>query len=145
LDEDLKEKYGIDLRNLLEIAKEEKELEIPVIIFRQKIRPAEALCKYLKENLGLRYSEIAKIINRNDRTVWINYRNAIGKMKEKIRTDRKMSVSINIFSDRRLSILESIVKYLKEKGYRNYEIAQLLGKDQRNIYTLYSRTKKKLI
>ena len=66
-------------------------------------------------------------------------------MKEKLiieKTKDKLLMDINIVSNRRLSILESIVKYLKEKGYRNVEIAQLLGKDQRNIYTLYNRAVK---
>jgi hypothetical protein len=33
---------------------------------------------------------------------------------------------------------------LKEKGFRNHEISNIIGKDQRNIYTIYQRVKKKL-
>mgnify|MGYP001951580552 CR=1 FL=1 len=46
--------------------------------------------------------------------------------------------------DRKLSILESVVKYLKEKGFRNSEIADMLGKDPKNIWTLYSRVRRKM-
>ncbi len=152
LDASLKEKYKLGIEEILEIAKREKveektkeETQIPVSVFNQEISPAEALCKYLKENRGLKFSEIAKLINRDERGVWTNYRNAVKKMKEEIKEEERLLVPLSIFSDRRLSVLESVVKHLKEEGFRNSEIAKLLGKDQRNIYTLYSRAKKKLL
>ena len=148
LSEDLREKYKVSIEDLLEIAKkkleEAVEIRIPIIIFKQGISPAEVLCKYLKENKGLRFSEIAKLINRDERTVWINYRGAVEKKKEKIKVEKKALVSVKVFADRRLSVLESVVNYLKGKGFRNSEIAEMLNKDQRNVYTLYSRAKKKL-
>jgi len=155
LNDKLKEKYNIGIEELLEISEkreyeDELEVQIPVNIFNQQISPAEALCKYLKENLGLNFRNIARLINRDERTVWINYRNSVKKKKEKIRVEKKavekeISISVKIFSDRRLSILESVVNYLKEKEFRNSEISEMLGKDQRNIYTLYSRAKKKFV
>ncbi|MDD5191807.1 MAG: sialate O-acetylesterase [Candidatus Nanoarchaeia archaeon] len=147
LNSKLKEKYNISISEILKEIEEEKakkEIQIPILIFESRLGPAEALCKYLKESLELKYSEIAELIDRDERTVWINYRNASRKIKGKIKTDPKILMPINIFSDRRLSILESVVRYLKEKQLRNVEIAKLLGKDQRNIYTLYSRARKKL-
>ncbi|MDP3027172.1 MAG: LamG-like jellyroll fold domain-containing protein, partial [Nanoarchaeota archaeon] len=147
LDEKLKEKYKTNIRELLGAVEKDrikKEIQVPADIFKGKISPAEALCKYLRENIRLRFSEIARLLERDERTIWINYRNAAKKMKEKIRAGKKLSTPIDIFSNRKLSILESVVNYLKEKGFRNYEIAELLGKDQRNIYTLYNRAKKKL-
>jgi DNA-binding CsgD family transcriptional regulator len=148
LDESLREKYNLGVEELLEIAKKKEdgeEVKIPIILFKQNISPAEILCKYLKENLGLRFSEIARLLNRDDRTVWINYRNAVKKKSEKIEVEKKVLISIKIFSDRRLSVLEAVVNYLKNKGFRNNEIAEILNKDQRNIYTLYSRARKKLL
>jgi len=125
-----------------------KQIKIPFVIFRTKgkIAPAEILCKYLKENLGLRFREIAKLINRDERTIWINYKNAVEKRKEKIKLDKGIlsCIEVEIFSNRKLSILESIVNYLKKEGLKNSEIAEILGKDQRNISTLLQRAKKKL-
>lgn len=149
LDSVLKDKYNIGLEELLESGKQgraEKELEIkiPVVIFNQGISPAEALAKYLKENMKMRFSEIARLINRDERTIWINYRDANKKKEEKMKVENKILVSVEIFADRRLSVLESVVYYFKEHGYRNIEIAEMLGKDQRNISTLYSRIKKKM-
>jgi hypothetical protein len=144
----LKDKYNIGLEELLESSNqeevEETEIVIPIMIFNRGLSPAEALAKYLKENMNMRFSEIARLINRDERTIWINYRDANRKKKEKIKIEKEILVSIEIFADRRLSILESVVYHFKENGYRNVEIAEMLGKDQRNISTLYSRIKKKM-
>lgn len=54
------------------------------------------------------------------------------------------SVPIAILSDRKLSALEHIIAYLKEYHELSYkEIATLLNRDQRTIWTTYQRTKKK--
>ena len=140
-----------NLENLLEIIKERKtssginEIQIPLEIFKIELGPAEVLCKYLKENKQLKFNEIAIALNRNQRTIWINYRNSNKKYKEKIKIqENTLSVPIKIFSDRKLSISESIVKYLKDKGLNNSQISKILGKSQNNIWTLHSRTLNKL-
>jgi hypothetical protein len=49
-----------------------------------------------------------------------------------------------IFFDDKLAILEAIIQYLKdEKGLSYKEIGDLLERDQRNVWTVYSRVKKK--
>ncbi len=150
LDEKLKDNYNITLNELLTTVKkikEEKEiLTIPISIFNQKISPAESLCKYLKENKNLAYSQISKLINRNQRTLWINYRNARRKNKDKfkISKEKQIQIPVDIFSDRRLSILESLILHLKEKGMKNSEISKMLNKDIRNVWTFYSRAMIKL-
>ena len=147
----LKSKYKTSIKDLLKEAErkesDEIKIEVPISIFRDRLSPAEALCKYMKENLEMRYSEISKMINRNERSVWTNYNNAIKKSAEKIiykTSEKQLLINIEIISNRKLSILESLVKYLKEKGYRNVDIAEMLGKDQRNVYTLYNRAMKKM-
>ena len=49
-----------------------------------------------------------------------------------------------MFNDRRLSVLEALVRHLKEKGMRNSEIARMLNKDPRNVHTLYKRGERKI-
>ena len=50
----------------------------------------------------------------------------------------------NIFKDRSLSVLEAIVKYLKEKRNLTYhQIAELVDRDDRTIWTVYNRVIKK--
>lgn len=49
-----------------------------------------------------------------------------------------------IFQDRTLSVLEVIAEYLKEKRNMSFhEIAVALKRDDRTIWTVYSRAKKK--
>jgi len=150
LDKKLKKRYGVGLDRLIDIKRRKTEeirekIGIPLDIFKQEIGAAESLTKYLKENKELRLNEIAKLLNRDQRTIGTNYRNSIKKKKEKIELrGKQINIPIETFFDRRLSISESLVYYLKEKGLKNSEIAQLLEKDSRNVWTLYSRAKNKL-
>jgi len=55
-----------------------------------------------------------------------------------------VQIPSSIFKDRTLSVLEAMVEYLKEKQNLTYhQIALLLNRDERNIWTVYSRAKKK--
>ena len=146
--EEIKEKYKLSTKEILEAIREEEKKErrvVPVSIFTENIGALETLVKYLKENLGFSYHEIAKLLNRNDRTIWITYRNAVEKKKEKIKIKpTKLFIPILTFADRRLSILESLVSYLRKQGFTYTKIAKLLNRNQRNIWTIYSRARKKL-
>ena len=144
LDEKLKERYGIGLDVLLDKTTR-KDVKIPLEIFREGMGAAEVLAKYLKENENLGVSEIARTIKRDRRTIGVNYRNALKRKKGKIVLRGKgIKISIEVFADRRLSILESLVWHLRGRGYKNVEIAELIGRDARNVWTLYSRARKKL-
>jgi len=49
-----------------------------------------------------------------------------------------------ILKDRSVSVLEAIVEYLKDNENLSYhEIALLINRDDRTIWTVYSRVKKK--
>ena len=158
LDSKFRTGYGVGIDELLRGERKKKErerrereesesIEIPIDIFKEeKVGASEALTKFLKENLGMKFSEIATVLNRDQGTVWVTYRNSAEKMKGKIvvRKSTAVYVSVSIFADRRLSVLESLVNYLREQGLKNVEIATLLEKDPRNVYTLYSRAVSKL-
>jgi len=146
LDEKLQREQGVNLSELLEEVRRAREgLQIPIDVFRQEVSPSEALCKYLRENEGFSYSEIAGVLNRDDRTVWINYHNAAKKKakRTRVRADT-IYVPVSVFRDRRLSVLEAVVIYFRERGVKNVEIARILDRDPRNIWTLYSRAVIKL-
>ena len=53
---------------------------IPVIQDRS-VSVLEAITEYLKENLNLRYCQIAPLLNRNDRTIWTVYKRAKKKRR----------------------------------------------------------------
>jgi hypothetical protein len=54
------------------------------------------------------------------------------------------NIPTSIFLDRTISVLEAITKYLKEeKNLTYHQIAVLLNRDDRTIWTCYNRAKKK--
>ena len=61
--------------------KESREVLIPNI-FTRELSVLEVIIKFLREDKNLRYSEIAKLINRDPRSVWLTYKRAIKKRKE---------------------------------------------------------------
>jgi len=142
--ERLKKKYKINRKEIVEIIRENKELIIPITIFSKELGALESLTKYMKENLNMNYKEIAEELNRDERTIWTAYKKASEKQKatREIK-ETKIFLPISIFKNEKLTILESIILYLKEKGMKYIEIAKLLDRDQRNIWTIYSRVIKK--
>ncbi|MBN1156147.1 hypothetical protein JXA85_00890, partial [Candidatus Woesearchaeota archaeon] len=108
-------------------------------VFNSDLSPLESLVLYLHEQGELRLSEVARRLNRDQRTIWITLRNAKLK-KVKLDLKSKVYLPIRILSDRRLSILEHICVQLKEKnGLRFNEIALLLNKAPNTIWTCYTR------
>ena len=143
--DELKEKYKLSEQEMIELLGLKEKDNIPVTIFSKKLGGLEALCKYLKENLGMNYHKIAQELNRDDRTIWTAYKKACEKKKEKIKVRKEdLSIPFEIFKDRRFTILESIIAYLRNKGMKFKEIASLLERDSRNIQTIYSRAVKKI-
>jgi len=65
-------------------------------------------------------------------------------VEEKETKEDIVDIPSDIFRDRTLSVLEIIVEYLKEKKDLSYhQIAILLNRDDRTIWTVYNRAKKK--
>jgi transposase len=125
---------------------DEKEL-IPVEIFRDRtLSVLEIISEYLKEDKGLSYHEIAELLNRNDRTIWTCV-NRAKKKRTEVKPEVKpegIVVPSEIFKDRTLSVLEIITEFFKEeKGMSYHEIAEMLNRDDRTIWTCYDRAKKK--
>jgi hypothetical protein len=56
-----------------------------------------------------------------------------------------VTIPLSIFSNRNFTVLESLVKYLiDEKNMTNRDIAKLLGKSSKTIWTVHFRVKKKI-
>ncbi len=119
---------------------------LPISIFgNEELGCLETIVKYLKEDINLRFHDIALILNRNDRTIWATYKSACRKRKQKlIVKESKFLVPVSIFADRELSVLETIVTYLKGNFNLRYsQIAVLLNRDERNIWAVYNKALKK--
>lgn len=66
------------------------------------------------------------------------------KRRNEEKAARAILIPHFIFQDRTLSVLEVIAEYLKEKRNMSFhEIAVALKRDDRTIWTVYSRAKKK--
>ncbi|MBI2134812.1 hypothetical protein HYU09_02400 [Candidatus Woesearchaeota archaeon] len=147
--DEIKENYGVgseEIFNLIGKKPFSKETLIPASIFEADgLSALEAVCKYLKEELDLNYSKIASVLSRDSRTIWTTYNIACKKRKERLPAkESKFFIPASIFTDRKLSVLEAIVGYLRDKFRLRYtEIAALLNRDERNMWSVYNRYKKK--
>ena len=141
--ERLKQQYNYSDEELYKIGHNTNIIVVPVSIFAGKLSPAEALTKFLKESCELGFKEISNLIGRDERGVWANYKRAVKKMPWPLEITNGICVPVSIFNCEK-SILESIVFYLKNiKQLRNRKIAQLLNKNQANIWTALNRATKK--
>lgn len=138
----LTKRYKISAVELLQSIKKDV---IPVCIFTKKLSPLETVCKYLRENLDYSNKNIASLLNRNEKTVWQAYVHSKKKCVKRFVVEfSDYDFNVSILSNRKISILESVVVYLKDKKGLNYHtIALLLKRDDRTIWTCYSRAKKK--
>ena len=119
---------------------------IPTHIFHDRsIAVLEAASEYLKDIKGLTYHQIAVLVGRNDRTIWTCYNRAKKKEREDfVKAEMWIDVPVEIFSDRKVAVLERLVEFLKEtKGLSYHEIAILLNRNDRTVWTVYNRCKKK--
>ena len=122
---------------------------VPAAIFNQGLSGLESLVFYLKESHGLRFCQIASLLNRDDRTIWDSFDQARKKTPSStlflgLSTSASLLIPLSIFEDRDLGVLEALSAYLKETMQMRYcEIAVLLGKNDRTIWTAYDRAKKK--
>ncbi len=133
-------------------------ITVPVSIFSDAhISGLQALCRYLKEQRHCTFAEIARLLNRDQRTVWSSYHQSQSRQNQ---NNKKLSdtivptvadsdayeIPISIFSQRTFSILESLVKYLHEVHMLRFvRIGEIIGQDQRVVWTVYNRVRKKRI
>jgi len=142
----LKEEHHAKDENVRELF-EKDELLLPSAIFvNDKLSALETIVKFLKENRGKSLHEIAKALNRDDRSIWTTYHNSAKKLKAPLSTTpSSFFVPAGIFAERKLSVLETLTRHLKEQlGLSLHEIAVALRRDDRTIWTVYDRAKKKL-
>lgn len=129
------------------LSKLKKEYFIPVSLFTTKLAPLETISKFLIENQNLTIKQASQILNRSQKTIWQAYSSSKKKFSKNFTIKQEQfSIPISIFSNRKLSVLEALVSYLKDtQGLKFSQIAVLLDRDQRTIWTSYSRAKKKYV
>jgi len=122
-----------------------EEILIPVEIFKnRKLSVLELVVKFLKENKNVKFSHIAKLLNRDSRTIWSSYEKANKKYSNQLNSEAEFYVPIHVFANRNLSPLEALVDCLKSSfKMRLHQIAKALARDERTIWTIVDRIKKK--
>jgi len=137
-----------ELIEFLHERRQEKESpSVPLSIFRNRsLGSLEALTKFLKEHHSLQYSEIAALLNRDDRTIWSTYDSAQKKHDEPNVVDEdSLWVPAAVFGDRRLGPLEALSIHLRDEHEHSFtEIGRLLNRDTRTIWTTCKRARGKL-
>ena len=129
---------------LLKQLKASAQNQVPIGIFANKLSSLEAIVKYLRENMEYRLSKIAKLLNRNSKSIWSTYHNAKKKMPSGLSNpDSAITIPTSIFADRKLSVLETLVSHLKDLELTNHEIALLLQLNDRTIWSVYNKAKLK--
>lgn len=74
--------YKVLTRNIVDPA-QERYVNIPTFIFRDRTLAAlEATVVYLRDTLGYNYAQIARLLNRDDRTIWTTYQRAKKKLEK---------------------------------------------------------------
>ena len=146
-------KQGLTPREIAELVnkllkvKAEEEVSVPISVFKnEKLSSLETIVKYLRENLLLTFRQIAELTNRNQIALAVTYRNARKKLEAKfvIQEISPYHIPVSILKDRNISVLENIAAYLKDTfGLTYHKIAVLLNRDDRTIWTVYQRAKKK--
>ncbi|MDP4012727.1 MAG: hypothetical protein Q8R00_03935 [Candidatus Nanoarchaeia archaeon] len=137
----LKEKKSaVELINELE-----SDVLIPVSIFSKELGALESICKYLKENLGFKNKKIASLIDRDSKSVWQAYNSSKNKLPIKFENlESNYLIPASILKNKKLGVLENIVAYLKDSYQLSYhEIALLLKRDERTIWTTYKNSMEK--
>jgi hypothetical protein len=144
------ERHNISFEEVFELLSKLREKKkvtlVPSFILRdRKLGILECVTKYIKEEFRLSYHQIAVLLKKDDRVVWVTYNKAIKKKKEKFIVEKPNSwLPISIFTDKNLGPLEAIAIYLKDKVNLSFnEIAKLLNRDNRTIWACYHKRKKK--
>lgn len=139
--DELKRLHGISEHEIFA----RREASIPVGVFaNDSLGSLEAIVKYLKENSKLKFAKIAKLLNRSSKTIWATYHNSIKKMPSSFGSvSSEILIPASAFSNRSFSTLESLVGFIKDFGYSNHEVALMLHLDDRTIWSVYDRVKRK--
>ncbi len=132
-------------REILKDVLEPKKTGIPISVFRVRLSGLGIIIKYLKEVENKSFKEISRILNRKLSTLYNTYTKSKIKFKDSLDvSDSSIAIPFDIFKNRKYSILESIVVYLKDKqGLSFAQISLLLNKNYSTIKTVYRRYKLK--
>ncbi|MBI2572947.1 hypothetical protein HYV86_03755 [Candidatus Woesearchaeota archaeon] len=142
----LQEKNSLKFEELITLyTQTSPQKTIPCSIFNYNLHPAEALCKYLKENQHLTFQQIALLLNRNQKSMWATYQRAIKHRKQPFPLkEETFIIPLTLFSSRKKSVFENVVLYLTTTYQLSIPaIAQLLQSTPASIQVILTRARQK--
>ncbi len=140
----LQKRYDLDAKKIISLTNN-PGINIPISVLSTKeLSSFEAIVKYLHEIKKLKFSQIADLTGRNQKTIWCTYNNSKKKYGKELTIKQGLDFPVSAIQKRDYSILETIVGHLKEKFSLTYsQIAAQLNLDPRTVWTCYSRLEKK--
>ena len=148
---DFTRRHELSQYDIIDLIVKEDEIKeradaIPAYIFdNDALGCFEAIVKFLRERVCLPNKKIALMLDRDQSTAAVTYLRAQKKMPQSfIAKKTDFFIPISSIKDRKLSVLETVVSYLKENYNLTYHnIALLLRRDDRTIWTVYQRAIRK--
>jgi len=123
---------------------EKEEIFIPTSIFVKQLSSLETISKYLHENKKLSFKKISVLLERSNINIWNSYERSRKKYSAKLKVKDSYLIPLSALINEGFTLLENIVLYLKNNLELSYhEIALVLYRDDRTIWTVYQRAKKK--
>lgn len=129
---------GYGEQDVLSLVEEELR-SVPATIFEADLTPLEALARGVPEERWQHLGRPRQVLARARE-------NSLRKHPEEIRpAETPYRIPLGVFADLPLSPMEAACWDLQQRyRLRNKEIAALLGKDEKTIWTALDRAKKKL-
>jgi len=122
------------------------KIGIPLLLFSNKdLGILQITVKYLKENSSMSYSSIARLLKRNERTIWATYAHAKKKNGYSFNdSNESQLIPVDILADRRFGPLEGLVFYMRDElGMTFKEISGMLNRSYTTIWVSYQNAQKK--
>jgi DNA-binding NarL/FixJ family response regulator len=86
---------------------------------------------------------VSKMLMRSGKTTWASYERAKAQMPERISEESEFFIPAEEFSNRKFSVLENAVAYLRMQGLSTKKIAAALKKNYQTIWTIQARIQRK--
>jgi len=136
---------GLSVEQVLDAVVSSSSDRIPVSAFSNDLSGLETVVRYGRDILGRSNKQISILLQRTDKTISQAYRQSLKKLRVMHRPEESSyTIPFDIFASRSLSVLETIVWYLKsEYGLTLKVISTLLKRDERTIWTVYHRAQNK--
>ena len=123
---------------------ENNQYQIPSCIFSKDISSFESIVKFLKEGYDLNLQSIATLLSKSRQSVWRAYNRASTTHPDSFQlSDLHYTIPLEIFKQQ-IPLNETLVSFLIEHYKLTFsEVAALLQRDQRTVWTLYHRAIKR--